>query len=135
VTFRGLLKAEFDRRRAGNRRYSLRAFARSLAIDHSALSQILRGNRRVTTRTIRALGSTLRLSPATIAEHCAAEHEAAVLATLDRPGFRADSRWVAAVAGIPLDEVNATLQRLLRKRMMTMSARAIWQRAGEEARG
>ena len=135
VTFRELLQAEFDRRRTSNRRYSLRAFARSLAIDHSALSQILRGNRRLTSRTVRALGSALRLGPADIAEHCAAGHEAAVLATLDRPGFRADSRWVAAVAGIPLDDVNVALQRLLRKRMMTMSGRAIWQRAGEETRG
>jgi len=135
VTFRELLQAEFDRRRACNRRYSLRAFARSLGIDHSALSQVLRGKRRLTARTVRALGRALRLSPAGIAEYCAAEHEAAVLATLERPGFRADSRWVSAVAGIPLDEVNVTLQRLLRKRMMTMSGRATWQRASEETRG
>ena len=84
---------------------------------------------------VRALGRALRLSPGDIAEHCAAEHESAVLATLARPGFRADSRWVSTMAGIPLDEVNVTLQRLLRKRMMTMSGRAIWQRAGEETRG
>jgi len=135
VTFRGLLQAEFDRRRACNRRYSLRAFARSLTIDHSALSQILRGKRRLTARTVRALGRALRLSPADIAEHCVAEHEAAVLATLERTGFRADSRWVSTMAGTPLDEVNVTLQRLLRKRMMTMSGRAIWQRADEETRG
>ena len=135
MAFRGLLQAEFDRRRACNRRYSLRAFARSLAIDHSALSQILRGKRRLTTRAIRSLGRALRLSAADIAEHCAAEHEAAVLATLTRPGFRADSRWVSTVAGIPLDEVNVALQRLLRKRMMIMSGRAVWQRAGEETRG
>jgi hypothetical protein len=43
---------------------------------------------------------------AAIAEHCALEHESAVLAALERPGFRADSRWVATIAGIPLDDVN-----------------------------
>jgi hypothetical protein len=68
------------------------------------------------------------LSAAAIAEHCAMEHESAVLATLTRSGFRADSRWVATTAGIPLDEVNLTLQRLLRKRMVTMSSRAVWVR-------
>lgn len=135
MTFRTVLQAEFDRRRAANHRYSLRAFARWLAIDHAALSQILRGKRRVTARTLRTLGEKLRLDDAGIAEHCAVEHEAAVLATLDRPGFRADSRWVSAVAGIPLDDVNTTLQRLLRKRMMTMNARERWLRADEGQRG
>jgi len=135
VTFRDLLQAEFDRRRSGNRRYSLRAFSRSLAIDHSALSQMLRGRRRITARNVRALGSRLRLGAADIAEQCALEHEAAVLATFRRPGFRADSRWVAAVAGIPLDQVNIALQRMLRKGMMTMRARATWARVDEERHG
>jgi len=135
VTFRDLLQSEFERRRSGNRRYSLRAFSRSLAIDHSALSQMLRGRRRITARNVRALGPRLRLGNAEIAEQCALEHEAAVLATLRRPGFRADSRWVAAVAGIPLDDVNIALQRMLRKRMITMNARATWARVDEEQRG
>ena len=126
MTFRARLVAELDRRRMANRRYSLRAFARALAIDHSALSQILRGRRRVTARQVRALGPKLRLGDAEIAEYCAVEHEAAILAALQRPGFRADSRWVSAVAGIPLDDVNRTLQRLLRKRLMTMRGR-LWE--------
>jgi len=135
VTFRDLLQSEFERRRSGNRRYSLRAFSRSLAIDHSALSQMLRGRRRITARNVRALGPRLRLGDAEIAEQCALAHDAAVLATLRRPGFRADSRWVAAVAGIPLDDVNIALQRMLRKRMMTMNARTTWARVDEEQRG
>jgi hypothetical protein len=36
------------------------------------------------------------------------------------------------MAGIPLDEVNVTLQRLLRKRKLTMASRTEWMR-GEEA--
>ena len=131
MTFRTVLQAEFDRRRAGNARYSLRAFARALSVNHSTLSQMLRGRRRVTVRNLRALGPRLRLSAAAIAELCAVEQEAAVLATLARPGFRADSRWVATVAGIPLDEVNVTLQRLLRKRIVTMSSPSSWLRSGE----
>ena len=120
MTFRAVLTAELDRRRTANPRYSLRSFARDLAVDHSTLSQILRGKRRITGRNVRALGRRLRLAAPQIAELCAIENEAAVLATLGRPNFKADSRWVATMAGIPIDEVNVTLQRLLRKRIVTM---------------
>ena len=119
---------------AANPRYSLRAFARSLAIAHSTLSQILRGKRRLTGRNVRALGRKLRLSAPAIAEHCAAENETAVLAALSRPAFRADSRWIATTVGIRLDEVNVTLQRLLRKRIVAMKSRQSWVRL-EEADG
>jgi len=123
VTFRAVLQSELDRRRAANARYSLRAFARFLSVDHSTLSQILRGKRRVTARNVRELGRRLRLSAPAVDEHCAVEHESAILAAVQRPGFRADSRWLATMAGIPLDEVNVTLQRLLRKRKLTMGRR------------
>ena len=128
VTFRAVLTAELERRRAANSRYSLRSFARDLSVHHSTLSQILRGKRRVTGRSVRAFGRRLRLAAPAIAELCALENESAVLSTLDRPNFQADSRWVASVAGIPLDEVNVALQRLLRKRIVTMTARARWER-------
>jgi hypothetical protein len=131
VAFRTILQSELERRRAGNPRYSLRSFARDLAVDHSTLSQILRGKRRLTGRNVRAFGRRLRLAAPAIAEQCALENEAAVLAALDRPGFEADSRWVATRVGIPLDEVNVTLQRLLRKRIVTMATRARWVRVQE----
>jgi len=131
VTCRAVLQSEFDRRRGTNRRYSLRSFARDLAVDHSTLSQILRGRRRLTGRTVRAFGRRLRLPAPEIAELCALENESAVLAVLDRQNFQTDSRWVASMAGIPLDEVNVTLQRLLRKRMVTMTARTRWERVEE----
>src|SRR5262245_58028053 len=135
VTFRSLLQAEFDRRRAANRRYSLRAFARSLSIDHSALSQILRGRRRLTLRSVRALAPKLALDAAAVAEHCAAENDAAILDAIGRPNFRADSRWLASMSGIPLDQVNVALQRLLRKGMVVMQSRQTWIRRVEADRG
>jgi len=131
VTFCIVLNAEFERRRAANRRYSLRSFARDLSVDHSTLSQILRGKRRLTGRNVRAFGRRLRLPAPEIAELCAVENECAVLSALDRPNFQADSRWVASMIGIPLDDVNVTLQRLLRKRIVTMTTRARWQRVQE----
>ena len=129
VTFVGVLTAELDRRRAVNARYSLRSFARDLSVHHSTLSQILRGKRRLTGRSVRAFGCRLRLPASDIAELCALENESAVLSALARPNFQADSRWVASMVGITLDEVNVALQRLLRKRIVTMTARARWERA------
>ena len=82
----------------------------------------------MTGRKVRAFGRRLRLPAQEIAELCALENESAVLAALDRPNFQADSRWVASMAGIPIDEVNVTLQRLLRKRIVTMTARGRWER-------
>jgi hypothetical protein len=128
VTLRVMLNTELARRQTANPRYSLRSFARDLAVDHSTLSQILRGKRRLTGRTVRAFGRRLRLAAPAIAELCAVENESAVLSALDRPNFQADSRWVATMIGIPLDEVNVTLQRLLRKRIVTMTARTRWVR-------
>jgi transcriptional regulator with XRE-family HTH domain len=127
-----LLTAEFERRRSANPRYSLRAFARDLSVDHSTLSRLLRGKRRLTVRTVRALGAALRLPPRIIAELCALENEAAVLSLLTHKNFQPESRWVSTVAGIPLDEVNITLHRLLRKRTMVMRTTSRWQRVQVE---
>ena len=121
-----MLKREYDRRRCGNPRYSLRAFARSLGIDHSTLSQIVRGRRRVTMRAIRALGRRLRMTPQQVAESCAIENDIAVLNVVARPSFRADSRWIATLTGIPVDDVNVSLQRLLYNRTLVMRTRDQW---------
>ena len=135
MTFRVLLQTEFDRRRSANRRYSLRAFARSLSVDHSALSQILRGKRRVTVRSIRTLGPRLALDALAVAEHCAAENESAVLDAIGRPNFRADTRWLSTMSGIPIDQVNIALQRLLRKGAIVVQSRETWIRRVEAERG
>jgi transcriptional regulator with XRE-family HTH domain len=120
VAFREFLQCELDRRRGANPRYSLRAFASALGVDHSTLSQILRGTRRVTVRTLRALGARLRLSEAEIERRCAAETEAAVLDAVRHARFRPDSRWTAMTLGVPIDEVNVALQALLRRRLLVM---------------
>jgi predicted enzyme related to lactoylglutathione lyase len=61
MTFQALLRERFAARRARNARLSLRGFARSLAIDHSTLSQILRGKRRMSAPMVRALGRRLQV--------------------------------------------------------------------------
>jgi transcriptional regulator with XRE-family HTH domain len=132
MTFRAVLRAEFDRRHAFNPRYSLRAFARALDVDHATLSQLLRGTRRLTAARVRTLGRRLQLPDAHIAEHAAVEDDARVLEAIGRIGFRASSRWVATVTNLPVDAVNVTLQRLLRQRLLTMASRDRWVRTEDE---
>jgi hypothetical protein len=117
VTFRLYLQSEFDRRRAGNPRYSLRAFARALGTDHSTLSQILRARRVLTRRTVRGYASRLRLNRSETAQYSL---ESALLALVRRRRFRPDSRAIAARLGVTPDEVNVALQRLVRLRILVM---------------
>ena len=63
--FREFLQRKLAQSCANNPQYSLRAFAKSLGTDHSTLSQILRGKRRLTAETIRALARQLKLWTAT----------------------------------------------------------------------
>lgn len=57
------MQDELVRRCQGNPSYSLRAFARSLGYDFSALSKILRGDRPAGKKVIQSLGSKLGLGP------------------------------------------------------------------------
>jgi hypothetical protein len=119
------------RRKLVNASYSLRAFARTLRTDHSTLSQVMRGRRRVTAKSVRAWGARLGMSDADIREFCELENEAAILAVLDKTGFRADSRWLAVTLNIPLDDINIALQRLLRTHQLRMRARHHWERGSK----
>lgn len=120
------LAAEYRRRRGINPRYSLRAFARALGTHHSTLSQILQGRRRLTSRAVRRLGPRLGMSPAEIAEACLDESCAAILRLVADRRFRPSSRWIATMTGIPLDDVNLALHRLLYRRQLVMRTTTSW---------
>lgn len=64
--FHLFLQNEFLNRVRKNPRYSIRAFAKSLKINHSTLSQILRGKRPVTIATAIRLAPLLGLGPVEI---------------------------------------------------------------------
>jgi hypothetical protein len=130
VRFLELLREELARRRAANRCYSLRAFARHLRVDHATLSQTMRGRRRLTPRAVGRLGARLGLSRAAIDAICAATNDGVVLAFVGHPSFRPDSRWIAIRLGLPLDDVNMSLQRLLRGGALLMQSRDRWTRSG-----
>lgn len=61
--FKELLQQEFLRRTAKNSGYSLRAFAKSLEMNHATLSTMLAGKRSITQSTITKLSKKLGLSP------------------------------------------------------------------------
>src|SRR5687768_9276024 len=50
------LVQEFERRRRKNPKYSLRAYGRSLGVDHSLLSKIIRGQRPLSIKLIFQIG-------------------------------------------------------------------------------
>jgi predicted enzyme related to lactoylglutathione lyase/transcriptional regulator with XRE-family HTH domain len=155
TTFRHFVQAEIARRCAKNPRYSLRALARALAIDPATLSQLVRGRRRMTARTIRRIGTALGLASEEIAKYVRFEDKPATkqppgaLRTLDElekdlaalveewqhhailelttlEDFRPDTRWIARVLDTPPDTVNVALQRLTRLGLLKMVSSSKW---------
>jgi transcriptional regulator with XRE-family HTH domain len=97
IRLRTILENEFSRRRLKNPRYSLRAFARSVEVEHSTLSQLLRGRRSMTWKSIRLIACRMRWTGA------------ALLRLSGQPDFQFDSRSISRELGISMDEVNVAL--------------------------
>ena len=154
MKFRDRLKLEYERRRSVNRRYSMRAFAEYLTIDHSTLSQILRGRRPVPPDALRRWAAKLGLGSEET-ELCAAlemaedttslEHRVTQMRWLgeaslfmSKPAhwrllqlvrasdWRPDMRWAAARAEVALDEINDAMSRLLRLGMLRVDPDGTW---------
>ena len=126
MNLRAALRTEFSARRQRNARYSLRAFARFLGVDHATLSQILRGRRSLSPRMATRLGRRLGLAPALVAEARQQQTAEAVLRLTRSPAFQPNSRWIATRTGLPLDAVNSALDRLLRHGDLVMESAARW---------
>ncbi len=147
TSFRLLLQSELARRCTRNAQYSLRAFAVHLQVDHSTLSQWLRGRRPMTARSIETIGQTLGLSAPAIQGYVeralrdtdetgfltretvaviADWYHFAILELTRLSEFRADSRWIARVLDVSVDEVNVALQRLIRLDLLDMASTDRW---------
>src|SRR6185437_6761443 len=126
--FRQLLQEELAKRCARNPRYSLRAFARYFSLDHSTLSQLLRGRRRFTQRAIERMGARLSLPPDMITQFVELErvpteswtsrelrqlsrdaavsvaewHHHAILELTRLASFKPDVRWISRVLDVPV---------------------------------
>jgi transcriptional regulator with XRE-family HTH domain len=120
------LRDEYARRVSRNRRYSLRAFARSLSVHHATLVRTLSGERGFSRSLLRRLAVLLRLSPGEIAAALASEDARRVLNAASASDFRADCRWIAMKTGIDVDDVNRALHRLIHERRLIMSSTTSW---------
>ncbi|MBL8514585.1 MAG: DUF4423 domain-containing protein [Betaproteobacteria bacterium] len=149
--FRNRLRSAFAEKTARNPRYSLRAFANYLDIDHATLSQLLRGQRVLTEATVRRLGARIGLTAQEI-EECVrclpfesmpsseelreiaadalqvlSDWTAFALLELMRvKEFRADVGWIAHMFGCEPKRVQLTLQSLLRLGMLQMKSSTEW---------
>ncbi|MBL8176415.1 MAG: TIGR02147 family protein [Bryobacterales bacterium] len=145
-SFGDYLRQELARRCARNKQYSLRAFATYLGVHHSTLSQILRGKRSITRAIVEKFGFRLGLASEAVEQYIAAEairpkHAAteantllardtaelledwrnfAILELTRLADFQPDSRWIARMLGIAVDEVNIALSRLCRLGLLRM---------------
>ena len=157
--FRRVLQEELALRCARNPRYSLRAFARYLGLDHSTLSQLIRGRRRFTTRAIERVGKRLSLAPEMITQFIELErtppepwtsrelrqlsqdaaltlaewHHHTILELTHLTSFRPDVRWISRVLDVPVDDVNVAITRLTRLGLLDMRSRTTWVDAAGDA--
>ncbi len=151
-SFRLYLQSELARRCSSNSQYSLRSFALHLGINHSTLSQLLRGKRALTPRTIETLGARLGLQPEEIEAFVARERQVgstvvsheirqltletvtllsdgshrAILELTTLQEFVPDTRWIARALDLTIDEVNLALSRLTRLGLLEMAEANRW---------
>lgn len=145
--FRILLQQEFVKRCRKNPKYSLRAFARSLGIEASPLSAILRGKRPLTKKTQKKLGLALGLSLNELERFKNATDTVAVnyqQLTLDNyalisdwyhyaileltriESFRPDLKYIAKTLNISQTEAHIAVERLQRLGLLETSEDGNW---------
>ena len=134
--FRRRLIQEFDARRARNPRYSLRAFAGFLGLDHATLTQILKGRRGMPKGRIHDCARRLGMSAEEASAYFTNAGEA--LNVIDDPvhwrivqlcrsaEFRPDCHWIAARLQVSTDQVNVAVTRLISFGLLRMRARTEW---------
>ena len=153
VDFRLFLHGILAQRCRTNPRYTLRSFARRLEIDHSSLSQILRGKRALTIKTISKLGQRLNLTPAQMEKYTAHARSGgevqgpevrcrelsldafqviadwyhyAIFELVTVRDFRPDHRWIARHLGLTVSETNVAIERLKRLGLITVASDGAW---------
>jgi len=113
--------------------YSLRSYARALAMDHGGLSRLLRGGGPIPSRRVRQLGARLCLPSNEVERLVACEDAGALLQAAGRADFRPDLRWIAAVTGVGVDRLQQALPTVLRSGELRMESRDRWVVRSKEA--
>jgi transcriptional regulator with XRE-family HTH domain len=137
TSFRLWLQRQFTGRCKKNARYSLRAFAKFLSIDHSSLSQILSGKRPVSKKTVHAICEKLSANPQDLksfgliktsqtvdADYMQMSldtfavisdwYHIAILELTFVSGFKADAKWISRKLSITTGEAKSAVERLKR---------------------
>lgn len=141
--FRLFLQSEFLRRVKSNPSYSLRAFSSASGIDHTTLSRIIRGKRKITKKMIQKIGNSLGLAPEQMEQFLggsvnkskgpvAESSEDYKQLTIDAfhvisdwyhfaikdlmltTTFKSEPRWIAKRLSISVSEVHIAIERMLR---------------------
>ncbi len=152
--FRLFLREELLRRCKQNPSYSLRAFARTLGLESSYLSKLVRGNRTITKKVVDRIGFKLGLDPdeidrfkSKIGTDSSTErtetnfrqlaydsfklisdwYHYAILELITVEGFRADHKWIAKSLNINVTEVQSALERLVRLGLLEQDKNGKWE--------
>lgn len=134
LEFRLWLQEEFSRRCRTNTSFSIRAFAKYLGVDSSALSQILSGKRRVSDKMMERFFTRLesradfqnknnKAEPYSIIQAdvfavIADWHHFAILDLTLLKGFKSDPCWIASKLDISLSQTQFAIERLKRLGML-----------------
>jgi transcriptional regulator with XRE-family HTH domain len=153
--FRDYLQNEFLLRCRKNPRYSIRAFARAMNIDHSTLSQLLRGKRPLTHAMINKLGQNLKLDESQIkmflknVKQTRADLPDFKSLTLDTYAiisdwyhyalfelvtvkhFKPDPNWIAKTLAISPEEALHAIERLKRVGLIEVDANGVWKQSSK----
>jgi len=135
-----------------NPSYSLRAFARSLEIEPSALSKILKGHRKISKSMCQRLCERLGILATDFIEdghktgelnvqsyhavdidvfHLIADwYHYAILQLVHVKDFKADTKWVARTLDITVSEANIAIERLFRLQLLKKTADGRWLDSG-----
>lgn len=134
--FRFWLQKQFTDRCKRNQRYSLRAFAKSLSLDASTVSQILSGKRIVSKKNMKIFCEKLLATPNDLKNFGLLKngetdemynqinldtfsvisewYHYAILELTYVSGFKSDAKWIAKKLSITVDEAKAAIERLKR---------------------
>lgn len=135
IDLRGWLRDELAVRKTRNKKYSLRAFAKSLGLSHAGLSEMLAGKRRITTQNVNRIARALKWDAATTASAQASVafdplnftqvpqnqvdqltewYFNVIMELFLVEGFQEDPAWIAKTVGISESEAFEALQTLVR---------------------
>lgn len=147
-SFRFHLQGILAKRCETNSRYSLRSLARHLSVDHSTLSQMLKGKRPFSERRIRSFGKRLGIDALSIerfvdhekrfpSNHSSEEIETQhrILEIAAQPGFKPDVSWISRVLDLSSDAIQIALAQLLATGLLRMENSDQWTVAKESTHG